>query len=1625
MLPAGIEFAHRKGLPIFTDQFPSLKTTRKILKIVFLSLLFLVVMTAILVNSAPVQNWLVKAVTHRLSKDLNTKVAIRHVNFALFNKMNLEGVYIEDRQKDTLLYAGKIMVNITDWFFFNDEAELKYIGVEDATIHLHRTDSVWNYQFLADYFSSPPSARDKKQITLLLKEISLKNIHVKRSDEWRGQDMELGLQQLALKADEINFTKKTVNITALELDEPVFTIYDYAGRRPKLPVSTASNIPDSVATPFNAGGWKLLINELTLNNGVFKSNRDVERKTYDYFDASRIHFYAINGAFKKVALLQDTLFANISLSTKERSGFAVKSLTAAFRMQPGAMIFDSLDIRTPYSHLTRYYAMRYNDFNDDMSDFISNVQLEGRFKNSTLHSKDIAFFAPELKTWNRQIRMAGDIKGTIDHLNAKNFIVESGKDTYLNGNIKMTGLPDMDFTYIDFKANAFRTTYADLSAIFPDMKKITDPRLSEIRYIGFKGNFTGLLRNFVTSGTIQTNLGVITSDLNMKFPAKGNAAYSGKISAANFDMGTFLGVNSLGTVSFNGNVKGSGFSAQTLNANLDGIFSHLQYNDYDYENIIVNGHMDKKLFRGAVHVNDPNVIIALDGDIDFNTNRPEFNFFADIQRSNLKMMGFAKEDVNVIGKFDMNFNGDDIDNFLGTVSLYDVAVTKANQTFVFDTLTLSSQLIDRQKILQLRNTEASAILIGDFTIRELPEAVKQFLNKYYPAYIPPPKKVIKDQNFLFQLDVKNIDQYLSLIHPALKGFNNSTIVGSLNSATNLMAISTMIPYAAYKNLAVQDFRLTGLGNMDSLKLTGIIGNTIINDSLQFPGSKISIASSNNVSQLNISTAATQTINDARLSAQITNLQDGIKIHFDPSSIVLNEKTWKIDEGGELTLSRSYIDARNIKFSNGDQEIAVVSKHSDVGTWDDVIVEMKKVNIGDFMPFIVKEPRMEGIVSGTVTIEDAFRDMYISSELNAEQFRLENDSIGKIAITGAWDNGNRKATYEAISDNKNYRFSIAGSYEMVDSLHQQINANANFDYTNIHFLEKYLGSIFGNMKGFATGNLRMKGDINKPEYTGTIDVKNAGLKVLYTQCYYTFDSARIVFTPGKIDFGTISLHDTLPQNGKNAPNTAQLTGDLQHANFNNFVYNISINTNRLLLLNTTRSDNSLFYGKAIGKANFRFRGPEEDMRMTITGEPVDSSSIYITSSSSKESGSADYIIWKQYGREMNVDDLGGDASQLNIDLNLTANNYTRMFMVLDEVTGDIIEATGSGTLKMHTGSSSPFTINGKYTIDRGYYRFSFQEIFKKPFVLLPNEGSYIRWDGDPNQAEINLKAKYIANDVKLSSLYAEQGQTTDPELSRLKSERTDIDVLCTLKGSLGKPDIYFDIALAANSDVKNSQRLLGDLQRINNDDNEKNKQVAYLIVFRSFAPIGQYNVLQTDATTFAFNTISEYISGYLTSSLKTLLYGIFKDPTLSVNFNYTRASIDPTGTSSGNTVNLTRDNISLQFIKSLLNDKLVITFGSDFNFVSSGSQPALTESTNFLFLPDITAEYKITPDGKFRVSCFYRSNFDALSTTGKRNRAGGSISFRTEFDSERIRRKKMEMKEKEPDKESDSTVVRLN
>ena len=70
------------------------------------------------------------------------------------------------------------------------------------------------------------------------------------------------------------------------------------------------------------------------------------------------------------------------------------------KWQPRAMEFNALDIRTNKSHLTNYFVMRYNNF-DDMGSFISKVHMQGMFNNAVIHSDDIAFFAPALESWKK------------------------------------------------------------------------------------------------------------------------------------------------------------------------------------------------------------------------------------------------------------------------------------------------------------------------------------------------------------------------------------------------------------------------------------------------------------------------------------------------------------------------------------------------------------------------------------------------------------------------------------------------------------------------------------------------------------------------------------------------------------------------------------------------------------------------------------------------------------------------------------------------------------------------------------------------------------------------------------------------------------------------------------------------------------------------------------------------------------------------------------------------------------------------------------------------------------------------------------------------------------------------
>jgi hypothetical protein len=1527
--------------------------------------------------------------------------------------MLLEGTLILDKNKDTLLYAGAVNVNITDWFFFKDKIELKFIGLQDAVIHLNRTDSVWNYQFILDYFSSPGSSKKQKNIDLNLNQVKLDNFSIVQRDQWRGEDMSAFIKAFDLHAREINFNKKLIRISTIDLDRPYFALKDYTGKRPPRvrPVDEEEEVftNDPLHLRWNPVGWDVKIDRVNIERGLFQADRHTDREPYPNFDGQHIMFTDITGSIKTFRVIKDSLLGDISLKTRERSGFTVNNISAKFKWHPEAMEFSNLDLKTPRSHLTDFFAMRYNTFYD-MGDFISKVRMEGNFDNAVISSDDIAYFAPQLSDWKKKLQIKGNVKGTVDNLNGKNVIIQAGKDTYLKGNISMAGLPDINKTYIDFEAENFRTTYNDAVTLVPQLRDVKQPKIELLEYLRFRGNFTGFINDFVTYGSLETKLGTIVTDLNMKLPDSQVSRYKGSIKTNNFLLGTLIDNQSVGKITFQGKVNGSGLRASTLNAELDGTIQLFEFNKYPYQGISVKGKVAKKLFNGELIAADPNLQAQLNGLVDFSKDIPQFDFDAIIAKADLKNLNLMKDQVDFYGKFSFNFTGNNIDNFLGTARIYDASVLKSGKRISFDSLYLESKILDSNKVITAISNEFDAALAGEFSINDLPAAFQTFLNKYYPAYIKPSKKLLTNENFSFVITTKNVEEYISLIDPKLTGFNYSTITGRINTKENLLDLNADVPQFNYKNLAFHDVKLKATGTYNNLSLQTDIANVYINDSLNFPGTSIKLNSANDQSDINIKTSANQTLNAANITAKVQTLPDGARIRFQESNFDVNGKNWIIEKNGELVITDSLISAKGIKLYNGLQEIQLASVPSNSGRGTDLKLQLQKVNIGDFTPYIVKSNRIEGLLTGTVTVSDPFRKIRVDVNAEAEQFRFDDDSIGKVALKGKYYDALKEVNFNATSLNPNYTFDLQGIYNLGDSVRSEnLDIFTNLKNTKIDLLQKYLSGVFSDITGLATGVLRVSGKPKDLDYIGSIWVANAALRVKYTNVLYKIPNLNVEMKEDRIDFGNFIFED-------DKRNRGQMTkAILFHDGFDNLSFDFSMNTNKLTVLSTNNNGTDAYYGNVVAKAKMTLTGPLEDMRMDIIGEPADSSSLYINTKTGRESGKADFIVWKVYGREMQSQREKG-VSNLSVNLDVTANNYANMYVILDEVTGDIIQANGRGNLKIQAATNGEFSITGRYDIDRGNYNFNFESILRKPFRLREGVGNYIQWAGDPENATIKIDAEYEAENVKFSDLAFSDVQRATLNANVLRS-RGKVLVVASLTEQLLAPMIKFRIELPNNSPFKNDADALRVLTFIQNDENELNKQVAFLVVFNSFGPLStsaQGNLANTAFEGIVVGSISGVISNTLSRQFSNIFQKVFNDKSIKVNFNaqfYSGANV--LDNINRGVFSIDRTNLNLSVGKSLFNERLTFTLGSaaDFGITSSNSPSA---PRNLPFLPNISAEWKVTPDGRLVLTFFYRDTYNYLTNLGAReNRSGASISYRREFDHTGELWKKKKQEEKLP------------
>lgn len=1565
-----------------------LKRFFKILRNLIFIFIGLLAILAVLLNTAPVQAFLTQQASDYLSKKLNTIVAVRNLRIHFFNNASLEGLYIADQHRDTLLYAGDFQIRLTDWVFGGKEKTIHFVGLKDAKIYLHRfkNKNEWNYQFLENAFGSGASSsgnNKKLKLELALKKVKLENVHFYWKDEWVGTDYEAFVGSLLLFPNSIDLVNRKISLDLLKGDQLLFGIKEYTGGRPPRPHSGNRYPLDT--TPFNPKGWRFSLAHLKLSNSRFYLDWPQESTPVGLFDEDHLNITGIHTDIKNIRIVGDTVFGHVSdLAAKERCGLTIRKMHADISVSPILSECKNLYLQTNNSTVTDYYAMHYSRF-PDFIDYIDKVRMVGNLKNSEIGIQDIAYFAPELNRFaHLSVAVSGNGSGTVSRLSGKNISLNDGFTT-LQGNLLLDGLPNVEQTYIDFRDVVLHTSGAAALFYAPELKQQQAVHLEQLTSIDFSGNYTGFIRDFVAYGKIQTNLGNIEADLNMKLPKNEKAQYSGNLRAANFASGVLLNQQTVGNTSFAIKVNGVGFNPKTLSAKIEGNVSSLVFNQYNYQNISVNGAFDKQLFNGTLSINDSNASFDFDGKIDFSKERPLYHFDAVVNQLHFKPLHFTQDSVKLRAELQIDMEGNQLDNLTGNAFLTNVNLLRNGKRLNIDALKLSSNITNNGfHQIDLKTNNATAQLKGQFYPSDLLNSVRMYLSYYLPEYILPPDEFGRSHSFEFQINAGNISDLISLVQPNVQLKGAADISGIVDLEDQSMNLQGTVSQFAFGKIASEQIHFKGLGDLSGLQLHLDAQNVTAGSDNILSEFKLSTHLFRDTANFQIETTSPGTIDKASLNGLAIARQDSLYMKLTPSQFNFNNEVWKIPSGNTITFADKYISIKNLLLQSGAQKIEINPKGSEQ-RGNNAFVKLKDINISPLNSFInLYGNKLNGLINGTIHAFALLDTSRFEFDLKGTNVTLQQDSIGTIHLKGNYSiaQGKIRLIENSGIHNNNANLSLLGTIDLHKKDSVFVNGKVLLDQANLSWVAPFLEGYVHDIKGNATGVISFTGAVSQLKSKGLLSLDHISFSPDLTGVHYNIPKSIVRVSNSMFHIDSTVVYDE-------SENTGLLSGNIAHQGFKDFYFNLKMTSNKIKVINQSQFQSNYFYGNIDAKVNMTIRGSWEDLTMHLIANPLPGSKLFLTVDYSSDLGAYKYISFRQKNKQNNSLELNY-GNKFNFILDAVVNPDLETTLILDPQTGDQIWAKGNGNIILEIPSEGQMKMNGNYIISEGTYNFSFQQLqvlnYKRQFVV--DAGSSIKWNGGITDADLDVTAHttvkarlydLISNEIDRLNL--SKPETYDAQL------RQNVDVLMYMKGSLNKPELSFKMQLAEGRSI--GTYAYQKLQRINTDEKQTLIQVSSLLLLGQFVPPEGINSSAISSGTI--NNMSELVSSVASSQITNLANKLLGMQDLSVGVQYKNYSMSEANPLSSVSY-FNRNEAQVNLRKNFLKDRLMVEVGGVYDWGQAGSGGNYTAN----LAGDFRIQYLLTQDGRVRFSIFRTSDYDPLYSLKAIGRQGVNLSYRKSF-----------------------------
>lgn len=1556
------------------------------------------------------QTYLARRAARVLSERLETKVEVANVQIGLLNRLLIQGVYVQDKQQDTLLYAGELQVRMTDWFVFADKPVIHYIGLENTFVHLYRkADSdVWNYDFILDAFSSPKKKDNNKSsqtVEIDLRKVELDNVRFHMDDKWVGSDMDIDVGYLLVDADGIDYKEKLVAVDEIEVRNAAVFLNEYTGGRPRR--ARRKKVPVFDVTPFNPDNWRVKVNGVSLKDCAFRLENDDDLPVPGLFDEDHLDVKGVNAAVSDIYITGDTLRGNITqLTGEDRCGLAIKKMHTSVTLSPIATICDKLYLETNRSILKDYYAMHYKHF-PNFLDYIDSVEMVANLEGAQIDKRDIMFFAPELANLPEiKLTVSGKGKGTVADLSATDLNVADGHIA-LKGDLSMKGLPDIYTTYITYTNGEILTTGKGILHYAPQLRGNPNFAADSISYAFFRGGYEGYIERFTVNGLLKTNLGVVGTDMKMSIPGfkSDSASYTGIVTTDRLQLGRLVRQPLLGDITMDEQVSGYSFDLENLQLHIDGVLKEFVVNGYRYHNITTLGRLAKKEFKGKIIVDDPNLALTFDGGLNYGGKHLKIDAIAHLLSSNFKAINLTSEDITASADFDLDWTGSSIDDFSGYAKLFHIDMKRNARRLALDSIYVRSKGDSSNRQLTVLSDAFTASISGSYLLSSLPASVQYYLSRYIPNYINAPKAYAPDQNLSFKITTTAIDSIFAVTLPIIRGFDSATVSGSLNTTTKKLTLNANIPYGNIGSVYLHKVSITGDGDFNVIALSTNVDNIAIGDSILYGALSLTSTIGNDSVSFTLATVSPDMENSIALNGRIVANHDTLQLNILPSEFFMKKARWDIAGGSNIVYSKKYLLVEGLSISSGLQRISAATK---AGSGQPLVITTENLDmslLGNLQAFAGYQP--DGRVNGTIQIEDIFNNLVVNANVRATGVRLGVDTIGAINIVGSYEGAKQLIRIDPQTGvfRDNASVVLSGTVSLDSATDGKVAGAIKFYNARVAWASPFLAGLMSNLSGNVNGSVDVWGDYNKPTIDGKLSLSDATLRLDYMGCNYTIPKATVSVNNQRISLGQVQVFDSYK-------NMAVLSGYFSHDLFNKMRMRLKVSTPKFEVMNLARGENDLFYGKLIaGMDSFTIRGAFDNIRLNLyNGVPAAKSTLYIPSSSGSYVGTYNYVSFKTYGTDQETKVLKRkDRISINLDANL--NTLAEIHIVLDPNTEDEIVATGTGNIQMDIPPNNDMRMTGLYTINDGTYTLTFQQLaIHRQFRL--NSGSTISFNGPFEETKLAVNAIYSTK-ARLFDLLtdADKPFVRDNELIDAQTPQ-QVNIILHMNGPIYNSLLTFDIDL----ENKHSQGSLAyrKLQIINNDDRQKFDQVASLLLVGAFIP--PEGIGQSTAISGAINNVSQILSSTASAGLTNIVNKMIGDRKLNVAVKYTNYNYSDQLTIG----NVNRNQLKLGLTKNYLNDRLLVAVGS----TSDWGRPATTgAANNFNIAGDFRFQYLLSQNSNLRLNAFQTSDYD-LTRDQNIQRRGVGIGWRKSFDNlgEFFRGNKYARKQKEKQLQAEFEAV---